>query len=157
MTGQWEIANGTYTQNEEGKFDLLALYNRRLVGDYRMQVEMRYLKGEMGGGVVFNVPSDTGKQGAQMVSYTAGGKFVHWGYFDNNGVFQYQGGAGVPNGADGKPHTLAIQVSGKTYAVVLDGVQLGVDLPLAAATPGYVGLAASTSQVQFDNFTVESK
>lgn len=157
ITGRWSAADGTYSQLEEGKFDLIALLNRRLSGDYSFQVDLTYLAGEMGGGLVFNVPTDGGKQGAQMVSYTAGGKYLHWGVFDANGVFQFQGGATVPDGADGKKHTLGVQVSGTTYSVTLDGTRLGGSLPLSTTTPGYVGLIASTSQVRFDNVKVESK
>lgn len=62
----------------------------------------------------------------------------------------------MPSGADGQWHTLAVDVSGSTYSVTLDGALLVADVPLEGSADGHVGLLASTSHVVFDDFALES-
>ncbi|MDP9317095.1 MAG: hypothetical protein M3R24_40620 [Chloroflexota bacterium] len=157
LNGQWVFADGGYAQTELDKFDLVTIFQQPVSGDFQLQTDMRYIEGQMGGGVIFNAPTNNSKVGAHMVSYTAGGTYVQWGYFDDAGVFQAQGGATVSTGADGQPHALAVGVVGNTYNVTLDGTLVGENIPLAAPAQGYVGLLASTSHVIFDNVRIESR
>jgi hypothetical protein len=90
-----------------------------------------------------------------MVSYTAKGSYLQWGSFDKDGNFQFKGGSNVPNGGDGKWHTLAVRVTGKTYSVSVDGTILASDLPFDRPAGGFVGLTASTSRVIYDNVKIE--
>ena len=156
VNGNWVFRDGGYRQTELGKFDLITYYNRRLAGDLSLQVDMTYVQGEMGGGVVFNAPSSATKNGAPMVSFAGKGTYLQWGRFDEDGVFQYQGGIPVASVADGKPHTLAIRTSGASYSLSLDGRELAKGIPLNGATGGFAGLLASTSEMMFDNFKLES-
>ena len=154
----WENSGPNQTQTEMGKFDLINFNNRKITGDYQVQVGLKYAEGDMGGGLVFNAPSNKTKQGAYMVSYTGKGGYMQWGYYDNSGVFQFQGGTPMANsGADGKVHTLAVQVKGTSYQVILDGTALGQPAPLLNVTAvGYTGLLTSTSRVLFENFKLEN-
>lgn len=156
VNGTWSFNDQGYAQTELGKFDLIALLDRPISGDYRFQIDVKFLEGDMGGGIVFNAPTADSKKGAQMISYTAKGSYLQWGYFDNGGVFQYTSGSNVPNGGDGKWHTLAVEVTGKTYSVGLDGTVIAHNLALDSASSGRVGLLASTSHVVFNNFKLES-
>lgn len=153
--GVWQFTDGTYEQTETNLFDLISFFNVPLQGAVRIEAQMRYLAGNMGGGLIFNAPSNTGKNGAHIVSYTAGGTFLQYGYFDERGVFQYQGGVQEVNGADGEPHSMAVRIVGDVYEVSLDGIVVAQNVPLHRQG-GYVGLFVSTSQVSFDNFKLES-
>lgn len=155
VNGQWAFVPEGYRQNELGKFDLISYYLKPVNGDYRLTVTMRYLGGDMGGGVIFNAPSNSSKNNAQMVSYTGKGTYLQWGPFDNAGVHQFKGGAVVPNGSDGQPHTLVVVMQNKKARISLDGKVVGDQIALSGTEPGYVGLLASTSQVLFERFQLE--
>lgn len=162
LSGDWTPEDGGYAQRRLDDHDFIAYYRERLVGDFRLEVTMRFIGGRMGGGLVFNAPRATSKQGAQMVSFNEAGTSVQWGYFDpGSGVFRFQGGfdgrhLGL-NGADGGWHTLTVQLTAGTYSVSLDGSELGRQIPLAALSDGYWGLLASTSYVVFDDVRVERR
>jgi hypothetical protein len=153
----WSFTDQGYAQTELGKFDLATLLNRPLAGDFALRVNIKYLEGQMGGGIVFNAPKADSKNGAQMISYAGNGSYLQWGYFDSGGVFQFKGGANVPSGADGAWHALEVRVSGNSYSISLDGAVLAQDVPLDRPPGGHVGLLASTSHVLFDNLKLESK
>jgi hypothetical protein len=155
INGQWSFENGSYLQKELGKFDLVTIFNTPVSGNIKLQAEMKHVEGDMGGGLIFFAPKNDTKTGAQMVSFTGKGSYLQWGYYDNSGIFQYQGGLGITSVADGKTHTLAVNVTGSTYDVILDGRTVGTKVPLKSGTTGYTGLLVSTSQVQFDNFKLE--
>ena len=155
VNGQWAFTPQGYTQSELGKFDLATYYLKPVGDNYRLTVTMRYLGGDMGGGIIFNAPAPGSKNNAQMVSYTGKGTYLQWGNFDDKGVHQFKGGSVVPNGSDGQPHTLVLTMQNGTAQVSLDGTVLGDKLPLAGTNPGYVGLMASTSQVMFERFQLE--
>lgn len=155
QAGEWAFTDGGYAQTQLDRYDLMSLLNRKIEGDYRFQVDLKYLEGDMGGGIVFNAPDVNSKNGAQMISYSEKGNYLQWGAFDEQGTFQFKGGSPVANGADGQPHTLAVIVAGASYRVELDGTTLVADVPVASAG-GHVGLFASTSHVLFDNVKLAS-
>ncbi len=155
LNGQWAIDATGYSQNMPGFFDLVTFYTRSISGNYNFEADMQFVSGQMGGGLVFNSPSDTSKSGSQMVSYTGSGKYMQWGYFDDNGIFQFQDGSPTLDGSDGKNHHLQVRVRGTQYSVLLDGVSLGKSTPLWHPNGGYVGLLASMSQVVFNNAKLE--
>jgi hypothetical protein len=155
VSGDWVIAPGAYEQTRLDEFDFLSFLSKSMASAYWMQADMSFVSGRMGGGLVFNAPTRTTKQGAQMVSYSEAGSLLQCGYFDATGVFQFQGGAEVPSGADGHLHKLEIVVSARAYSVVLDGFSVFRDVPLARPDAGgYVGLLASTSHVRFHRVAV---
>ncbi len=155
QAGEWAFADGGYAQTQLGRYDLVSLFNRKIEGTYRFQADLKFLAGEMGGGIVFNAPNANSKNGAQMVSYSEKGNYLQWGQFDDQGTFQFKGGSPVPNGADGQWHTLAVTVAGASYKVELDGKAIVADVPLGS-TSGQVGLFDSTSHVLFDNVKLEN-
>ena len=157
VSGQWVFTDQGYGQTDQDKFDLITLLNRPVAGDFAFQANIKYVAGDMGGGIVFNAPNGDTKNGAQMISYTGKGGYLQWGVFDAAGVFQFKGGANVASGADGKWHTLAVQTAGTSYRISLDGVVIAPAVPLDHAPGGHIGLLASTSHVLFDNLKLESK
>lgn len=156
-SGKWSWASGAYQQTELGKFDLVTYYNQPIEGGYRITADVRLIEGEMGAGLIFNGLDLRTKKGAQMVSFAGNGSFLQWGYFDLDGIFQYQGGIPIAKPtSDGAWHTLTVDVVGQTYQVSLDGVVLGSNLTAQRAAGGFAGLLASTSHVEFDNVRIES-
>ncbi|MGI9254004.1 MAG: hypothetical protein ACR2J8_09670, partial [Thermomicrobiales bacterium] len=158
INGQWVAENGAYVQRETGKFDLISFYRNPIAGDVTFGADVTYLDGDMGGGLVFLAPTRERKAGAQMISFTADGSYLQWGWFDANGDFQFTGGVAVsPAVNDGLTHRLAVTISGDRYFVRLDGETVGSDIPLESPDQeGYVGLFVNTSSVAFDNVTVEA-
>lgn len=155
LAGSWQTAEGGYAQSELGRYDLASLLQRPIAGGYRLQADVKFVEGEMGGGLIFNAPNGDNKSGALMISYSEKGSYLQWGGFDDKGVFAFKGGSPVPSGADGKWHTLAVRVSAGSYGVSLDGTQLVAEVPLNGQPGGHVGLFASTSHVIFDNIVLE--
>lgn len=153
-SGKWNFADAGYAQTELGTFDRFSYFSQKLTGDYRLEVRVKYLEGDMGAGLIFNAPTAGSKNNAQMVSYAGKGSYFQWGHFDEGGVFQFQGGGSVANGADGAWHTLAIRVTGQTYNVSLDGTALAQNAALSSTGGGYVGVFANTSHVLFDDFKI---
>jgi hypothetical protein len=158
VAGIWGVAeDGSYRQTALGLYDLVSYYGTPTSGDYQLSVDLQFLDGQMGGGLVFNAPDPTTKNLAQMVSFAGGGTFLQWGSYDAAGVFQYQGGVQVsPSAADGQWHSLAIRTAGSTYSVYLNGEEVAGAVPLKAPPGGYFGLLASTSAVAFDNVAIAS-
>ncbi len=156
LGGTWVFTDSAYVQTELNRFDLISFFRTPLSDDFRLEAQIRYIEGNMGGGLVFNAPTDSSKAGAHMVSYTADGTYLQWGYFDAGGIFQFQGGSQVSTGSDKQPHQLAIQVTDETYSVTLDGTILAQNVPLMSEPGGYAGLIVSTSRVAFDTVKIES-
>ncbi len=156
VNGNWVASDGSYAQTELGKFDLISFYNRPVAGPFQLEAEMRYVEGSMGGGIVFAAPTNTSKAGAHMASYTAGGAALHWGYYDEFGIFQAQGYSNVASGADGNVHTVTVETTDTTYRLIVDGAVIAENIPLIQDVDGYVGLTASTSHVIFDNIRMRS-
>jgi hypothetical protein len=155
--GTWIWSEGAYEQTELNRFDLISYYDHPVGSLTRLSTDLRFVQGQMGAGIVFAAPSSDTKNNAQMVSFAANGIFLQWGYYDDAGVFQYQGGVAVsPGVADQAWHTLEVTISGDTYAVALGGVVLGQDIPLIHGADGYIGLLSSTADTQFDNVTIEA-
>jgi hypothetical protein len=154
--GTWIWSNGAYEQTELNRFDLIAYYDQPLTALTRLSTDLRFVQGQMGAGLVFAAPSSDSKNNAQMVSFAANGTFLQWGYYDDAGVFQYQGGVPVsPGTADQAWHTLEVTIADGSYGVTLDGVALGQEIPLIHGPDGYAGLLSSTANTQFDNVTIE--
>lgn len=162
QTGVWQTVQGTWiTENEQviqteiGKYDRIALYRSAWMRPpYSFTSNVRVDEGEMGAGLVFNAQSVTDKTRAQMVSFTADGQYLQWGYFDETGLFIFQNGSFVTGIIEGREsHTIRVEVSDEAYSVTLNGVLLTDDTPLIYPR-GYVGLFANLSITAFDNIVL---
>lgn len=155
--GTWGWNNGAYEQTALNRFDLISYFASPIAGLTQMSVDLQFIDGQMGSGLVFAAPDMNSKNGAQMVSFAANGTFLQWGYYDDVGVFQYVGGVQLETStADGKWHTLAVSIDGNTFAVSIDGVMVGDGIPLQHGADGYIGLLASTADTKFDNIAIEA-
>ena len=150
VDGEWQFQDGALVQMTPDGYDRTIVHAGRFT-DYTLRVQLAHREGA-GGGVLFNVTDVTRNKSGHLVRYMEPG-VVAWGYFDEQRDFQGQGGAEV-DAAGSAPHTLAVTVTGATYAVALDGTTLATDIPLVQRG-GAVGLTASTSVVAFTEMTVE--
>ena len=156
--GDWEWTSEGYRQNETERFDLISFYPYPIASNtYTIETDMKYMDGRMGGGLIFNATALGSKETAQMVSYTADGTYLQWGYFDDNGIHQFQGGTLVETaGSDTQWHTLTIVVTNGTYTILLDNVELASNLPLYLTNGRYSGLLVSNSQVLFRQYSIQT-
>ncbi|MFN8623163.1 MAG: hypothetical protein U0869_20685 [Chloroflexota bacterium] len=154
--GTWTIADGAFTQTQATGLDRQAWFLAPIPADATIDATVRLAKGDMGAGagILFNGPTTTRTAGAHMITYTLGGTYLKWGWFNPSGTFVFQGGTTVPTGADGQPHRIAAVVHGSTYDVQLDGRTLATDVPIVPARGSHVGLIDSLAQVAFDDLSV---
>lgn len=155
VQGEWIVDNGSVIQTETGQYDRIALYRAAWMRPpYSLGANVRVDEGEMGAGLVFNAQSVTDKTRAQMVSFTADGDYLQWGYFDDDGLFTFQNGTFVTGIIEGRDtHTIRVEVGNETYSVTLNGVQLTDNTPLVYPR-GYVGLFANLSVTAFEGITL---
>jgi hypothetical protein len=155
--GTWQWRDGAYEQIELNRFDLISYYRTPVSAPVRISVDVQFIKGQMGAGIVFAAPGLDSKRNAQMVSFAAGGSFLQWGSYDDAGVFQYQGGITVETPvADGSWHSLSVTIADGMYAVSLDGAEMESGIPLIGSGDGYAGLLSSTVHAAFDNVRFEA-
>ena len=153
VTGEWQVNEGSYEQRQQNEYDRFSSLNLQMVGPYRLGTQLRYVEGEMGGGLIFNMQQRGSKAQSQMVSFTANGTFLQWGSFDIGGIFNYQGGMPINNVQDGNWHELAVEVGDTTFNIVLDGTAVATGIPLTYTT-GFVGLFDGLSWVAYDDVTL---
>ncbi|MDZ4720580.1 MAG: hypothetical protein SH847_19170 [Roseiflexaceae bacterium] len=140
LAGTWQVQDGTYMQSVTNGSDFGSISGFQSDA-YTMTVQTRYIAGDMGAGIYFNLAKRDSKTSSQMLRYTSGGNFV------------FVGSAPTPDGGDGKWHTFTLTVQNGVAAIDLDGKNLIKDLPLVYKS-GYVGLLASSSNVAFDNIAI---
>ena len=107
---------------------------------------------QIGGGLVFHMQSPGELAGAQMVRFHRAGQELLWGHFNEQGMFQGEGGAGLSL-ETGKPHTLSIVVRETTYDILVDGVAAATEIPLQRQTGG-IGLIAYGGPLTFTNLLI---
>jgi hypothetical protein len=153
ISGTWVASNGAYIQQQTNGFELSAVYQQAFTYPLTLTAEFQHQQGA-GGGILFNLGNVNSTNGGYMVRYMGAGDEVAWGYFDQNGVFNGQGGTNVPLPEQGV-HTLAVSTDGTAYNVALDGTTLVSGVPLVnPLSSGYIGLTASQSAVAFNQVTV---
>jgi hypothetical protein len=104
---------------------------------------------DVGGGVVFQMPTRTDRAGAAMVRFSNGGSAIFWGRYDADGVFQGVGGADL--GGVAATRTLGLTVRAGSFDLSVDGRVIAKDVPLEAQG-GYIGLISYRGPVRFRAF-----
>lgn len=152
--GDWVRDGGAIVQRSGQLADLFA--GSSLAGSqYTASVDVLWPASggdQLGGGLVFHMQSPGELAGAQMVRFHRAGQELLWGHFDEQGIFQGEGGTGLSLDAD-KPHTLSIVVRETTYDVLVDGVAAATQIPLQRQTGG-IGLIAYGGPLTFTNLLI---
>ncbi|WP_165360676.1 family 16 glycoside hydrolase [Candidatus Chloroploca sp. Khr17] len=153
LAGDWVMDNGVYTQRNTDGYDFLSLLDLPPQAHYSIETQLRLDSGTMGGGIIYNVPEPTRRNGAQLVDFDESGAFVRWGHYDADGTYRYDGGAALDPGiGDGQWHTLRVVTHGATSTIWVDEREVAQVRNLSVA--GHVGLSTSQAQVSFDDVAV---
>lgn len=158
FAGDWEQRDETLVQMSLTGDDLGVVLPLEVAPEvnYLYQTKLRFLGGSMGGGLVFNLQQPTSRQQSHMVRFNvdAGQLYVIYGYFGDDSNFTGQGSfpLTIPVNDD-QWHSLAVEVTGETYAVLVDGQRVAENIG-AQYQGGSVGVITSTSQFAFDDLSV---
>lgn len=153
LSGDWLAHDGIYSQRDGTGYDYISMVNLAAQSHYSLEAKLRLAEGDMGGGFIYNAPSNGTRNGAQTVDFDNKGGFLRWGRYDAAGAYVYSGGVKVdPPINDGNWHTLRLVTHASSSVVSLDGKELGT---IENASPsGYYGLITSKSKVDFDSMAV---
>lgn len=150
LTGDWQFTEAGLRQTIRDGYDFIIVNSQPVTTPYRFIVQFRHDEG-IGGGVVFNLPQTTNRNGGTMVRYIEENTLT-WGYFDEAGAYIGVGSAPVaPPATDN--HQLEVIVTDTAYALILDGVQIAEGIPITRVD-GYIGLTNSQSIVTFTRVQV---
>lgn len=157
--GDWEIRDEALVQLSTSGFDLMNFIPVELdaAQAYRFGVTVRYLGGTMGGGLIFNSQQPRSNLQSHMARFNVAGDqlWVIYGYFDEVGGFVGQGSTPLGLAPDDvAPHRLEVVVNDETYTLLFDSTPVVADIPLQFKG-GAVGLVAATSQVAFDDLSID--
>ena len=159
IDGEWVVENGTLVQTEEDLFDRSSSLNYEMVSPYSFQSDLRLISGSMGGGLLFNMQSRTSKNRSHMVSFTSDGRFLQWGDFDDNGVFNIKGSQNIEEIAEieiGEWNTLQVEVLEEGFTLYLNDTLIVDEVPLVYLS-GHQGLFSNLSRVEFDNVALSGQ
>ncbi|PDV97099.1 hypothetical protein [Candidatus Chloroploca asiatica] len=153
LAGDWVMTNGVYTQRNADGYDFLSLVDLPPQAHYSFETRLRLDRGSMGGGIIYNVPDLTRRNGGQLVDFDESGTFLRWGHYDAAGSYLYDGGIALDPGiGDGQWHTLRVVTHGATSTIWFDEREIAQISNLSVA--GHVGLSTSQAQVSFDDVAV---
>ncbi len=158
--GDWDVRDDTLVQISTTGFDLGILIPLDIepAQAYRYSVDMRYLGGSMGGGLIFNSQNGRNRQQSHMLRFNEDDErlWIIYGYFGDDSNFIGQGSIPLevlPD--DAAWQNLGVLVGQESYGVTYNGDLLVDDIPLEYQG-GAVGLITSASQITFDNLVVEA-
>lgn len=156
--GDWEIRDSSLVQISTTGNDLGTLIPINAPEDlaYQFGVDMRYLSGTMGGGLIFNAQQIASRQKSHMIRFNVDNNelYLIFGYFDDESNFFGQGSVKLgiaPTSQD--VHRVGVIVQNNTYAITVDQQEIITNIP-QQYHGGFAGLITSNSQVVFDNVSV---
>ncbi len=151
LSGSWIPDQGTIVQSARDMVDQVLSLN--VFGtQYTFEVDLTMVDDpeteNVGGGIVFNTPTDDSKNEGQIVRFLNGGSEIIWGYFDENGRFNGQGGSGI--GLEpGERQTIGVVVKETTFDIIVNGNTIAADLALRSTEGGYINLITFRGPVTF--------
>lgn len=154
LSGTWAFLQNELRQENPQGFDQTILAARAQEKTRKIRLEFRQLYGS-GAGLIFNAINNTRLENAHLVRYSDDGKTLFWGSFDGRGNFRGQGYRNVRNPGTIK-HTLEVKLAPKTYAVMLDGLEIANKIPLLEKS-GFVGMSTSKSAASFTKLELETE
>ncbi len=153
LSGDWSMVDGIYLQRDPNGYDYTTLLDLPPLAHSSIDARLRLVEGAMGGGIVYNAPDLTARNGAQLVDLDRSGAFLRWGHYNEDGTYIYGGGVALdPPLNDEQWHTLRIVTHAAESTVWVDGREIA--RISNDSTEGYVGLSTSQAQVEFDDVVV---
>jgi hypothetical protein len=154
LSGTWALHHTELRQENTQGFDQTVLTARAQEKTRKIRLEFRQLFGS-GAGLIFNAKNNTHLENAHLVRYSDDGKTLFWGSFDGRGNFHGQGYRNVQNPGTAS-HSLEVKLGLKTYAVMLDGLEIANKIPLLKKS-GFVGMSTSKSAASFTKLELETE
>lgn len=154
LNGDWQVIDGEYHQLIESNLDLGSI-SPFYSGNYTATVQIRAVTGFLNGGFYFHMPNPDRKLNASVVTFTNDAQQLEWGYFDQNGNFNYNGVANLALDRQKEWHELKLRVIENQATVSVDGQIVAQSIPLSS-TIGYVGLLSSGGHLAYDNLKFEA-
>jgi len=153
LSGTWSVQNGVYSQLDAEGYDYITLLDLPKQRHYSIEVRMRMRSGEMGGGLIYNAPSQESRAGAQIIDVDERGRYLRWGYYDAAGLYTFTGGVTLDAGlADSDWHRLRLVTQENNSIIWFDDQEVG--RTVNQSIEGYLGLVASRAQIDFDDLVV---
>ncbi|NJL92474.1 MAG: hypothetical protein HC915_01510 [Anaerolineae bacterium] len=159
LSGNWEVRDASLVQLSTTGFDLSAMIPVLAAPQqpYLYETRLRFLGGNPGGGIAFNVQNPNTRQRSHMARFNqdAGQLWLIYGYFGDDNSFQGQGATALeidPTTRDWQ--TLAVLVDENTYSLYVNGIAVAQDIPQEYSGGG-VGLVTAAGQVAFDDLRAE--
>lgn len=150
LSGEWQINDGVYSQKRDIGANLTTIFKQPILSDYELTVRFRHQQGDLGVGLLYNIPNPETRSRAQVIDVTNAGTYLRWGYYAATDEYIFQGGRPLANHlADGNWHTLKIAVTGTTGILYLNGDTI-TQLDHQSIS-GYLGLFTTQAAVDFDD------
>ena len=151
IAGDWAVEGSTVVQSSPDMFDQVLGLNQ-FGRQFELDVTLTMIDdpdiSNVGGGIIFNAPNPDSKNEGQIVRFLNGGSEIIWGYFDENGRFNGQGGGGVGL-LPGTKQTIGIRVNETTFDIVVNDTPVATDLELRSTEGGYLHLITFRGDVVF--------
>ncbi|MEM8860969.1 MAG: hypothetical protein AAGD96_21815, partial [Chloroflexota bacterium] len=93
FNGDWSIENGALLQTNQNGYDFAIGFNEQY-GEFVLRAKFTHLEGK-GGGILFGMERPDSRNLSQVVRYDSDQSAILFGYFDENGQFNAQGGEAV--------------------------------------------------------------
>lgn len=153
--GTWVVRDGVMLQTNDAGTDLMNVIPLQLQPEqsHRFSVDLRFVRGRAGGGLMFNMQHSDTRQESHMVRFGQdddGQGYLVYGTFDKDFIFKTQGTTLV----DLKnQENLAVQVHNNTYDVLIDDKIIADNIEVIYAG-GYTALTSWFSIVAYDNVSI---
>jgi hypothetical protein len=150
--GNWEIAQGAYTQVVSNPADYI-LSTGIYASNYTVQADITLPDTpDAGGGFMLHMPERSRKSGAAVVRFIRGGEGVFWGVYDETGAFRGRGSVELADKPEGV-YRLRLIVRGNSVDIFVDDEPIAADVRLPRAE-GWIGLVAYGGPVTLTNVEV---
>ncbi len=148
--GKWVVEDGKYIQSASG-WDLGTSIDVPLPTNFTASVKIKYLGDLPGGGLLFCMANRDNRNASMMVRFDPDG--VIYGWFDKDGVFQYQGTVRMQLSSDWHELAVAVSPASGRYSIYVDGKPAIENVNLEHMQ-GYVGLQSANGVQAFDDFSI---
>jgi hypothetical protein len=150
FSGQWDFQVGS-TRQTASDFDCGAALPVRPEGPFYLSVRFRPESGFNGGGVFFALPGTDKKNGGMLVRCDPGGRIL-WGWFDQQGVFNYYADATYDEDGDIEQElAVAVDPDKLAFNVFHRGRRIATNIR-TFHTAGFVGMQSSGGPHTFTRF-----
>lgn len=153
--GTWVVRDGAMIQTNDAGTDLMNVIPLQVQPEqsYQFSVDLRFVRGRTGGGLMFNMQHSDTRQESHMVRFGQGDDgqgYLVYGTFDKDFIFKTQGTQLV--NLENREN-LAVQIHNNTYDVLINDQIVASNIEIVYAG-GYAALTSWFSIVAYDNVSL---